>query len=114
MNNRLVFCLSIAFVFSFLGQSVFAGQQTGTIAYVAVKADGRTEFSMVGGAITESPPCVNYGYWFIKDEKSIGGKQQYAMLLTAFASGKTVKIVGANTCDRWVDGEDVEYMRVDK
>lgn len=48
--------------------------------------------------------------WMIDDENSEAGKKQFAMLLTAWASGLEVKIVGWNSCLRWSDGEYINYI----
>ncbi|WP_102796411.1 hypothetical protein [Bowmanella denitrificans] len=51
--------------------------------------------------------AVNTHYWVIKDENSTAGKSQFSMLMAAYAAGKTVRIIGNNTCTRWADGEDI-------
>lgn len=48
----------------------------------------------------------------IRDENSNVGKQQYSLLLTAYASAKPVEIVGMNSCKRWADGEDVNSIKI--
>lgn len=91
--------------------SAFAGQQTGQVTQVIVRAsDGLVHFYMNGTA-TAKPACAANPYWVIKDENSAIGKRQLAMLLMARESGKQVIVGGANTCTRWADGEDVEYIR---
>ena len=91
----------------------FAGKQTGKVDMVIVRAsDGLIYFTMSGGSKTESPPCATAGYWMIRDENSNVGKQQYSMILTAYASGKTITVVGANACSRWRDGEDVDFIQL--
>lgn len=92
---------------------VFAGTQTGKVETVIVRAsDGLVYFTLSGGSKTGSPSCATVGYWMIRDENSNVGKQQYSMILTAHASGKTVTVVGANACSRWKDGEDVDYIQL--
>jgi hypothetical protein len=88
-----------------------AGTQTGTVTDVIVRAsDGLIYFSL-NGTTTGSPNCaVGGGYWVIKDENSNSGKQQYAMLLAAHASGQKVGVAGLGTCTRWSNLEDVNYI----
>lgn len=91
----------------------FAGNQSGTINYVNVRySDGLIYFHIVGGAKVGSPSCATYDYWIIRDENSNAGKQQYAMLLAAQASGKVVTVHGLNSCARWGDGEDVNDIQI--
>lgn len=48
----------------------------------------------------------------IKDEKSLTGKQQLAVLMQAQATGQQVAISGGNTCSRWSDGEDINELSI--
>lgn len=90
-----------------------AGSQSGQVSYVNVRAsDGLVTFRIVGGAKTNAPTCATGDYWAIRDENSNTGKQQYAMLLAAQASGKVVTISGLNTCNRWGDAEDANYIQI--
>ncbi|MEN3157329.1 hypothetical protein ABC502_02980 [Alkalimonas sp. NCh-2] len=90
-----------------------AGEQTGTVNHLLVRAsDGLVYFYLEGSAKTNSPACARNDYWMIRDENSEVGKKQYAMLLAAQASGKRVKVVGLNTCQRWGDGEDVNFIQL--
>src|SRR5690606_14911600 len=88
-----------------------AGTQTGKVDNIIVRAsDGLIYFVVTGGSKVNSPDCARIGYWIIKDEHSNAEKQQYSMLLSAHASGKTIKVPGSNTCSRWPDGEDVDFI----
>jgi hypothetical protein len=88
-----------------------AGSQTGTIAALYVRAeDGLVYFVLNGPAIASGPACASHGYWILKDENSISGKRQYALLLAAQLSAKAITVNGFNTCTRWVDGEDVNQI----
>jgi hypothetical protein len=93
--------------------SASAGSQVGAVSSVIVRAsDGLTYFTIAGPAKSNSPTCATIGYWMIKDENSEVGKKQYAMLLTALASGRELTVSGMNTCTRWGDGEDVDWMQL--
>ena|SRR5688572_21149118 len=107
MNKLLLFVCALVPTLS------SAGTQTGTVSYVTVRAsDGLVFFRMVGGTKTGAPACATGDYWIIRDENSNAGKQQYTMLLAAQASGKVVNISGLNTCSRWINGEDVDYIQI--
>lgn len=89
----------------------FAGNQSGTITFLEVRAqDGLIHFALSGTAKENSPACATRGYWIIRDENSGTGKMQYAMLLLAQAAGKKVFVNGLNTCTRCGDGEDVNSI----
>lgn len=108
MKKAIFFTISL--LFSLLSH---AGEQTGTIQYLRVRAsDGLIYFALTGTAKTSSPACATRGYWMIRDEKSGAGKQQYAMLLAAQLTGKSVVVSGLNTCSRWPDGEDVNDIYI--
>ena len=92
---------------AFLPLVANAGTVEGTIDTVLVReSDGLTYF-MISGTATGKPACATNTYWMIRDENSEAGKKQFSMVLAAKMAGATVKVVGANTCTRWVDGEDV-------
>ena len=92
-----------------------AGSQTGTVKYIIVRdSDGLIYFALTGGAASNKPSCATIGYWMLKDENSTTGMMQYSMLLSAQASGLTLRVTGYNTCSRWGDGEDVNSIQIIK
>jgi hypothetical protein len=93
------------------GSPAWAGTQTGKVTTPITRADGLVYF-FVEGVASGKPACATIGYWMIKAEGTIGGKQQVATLIAAKVAGKTISVVGANTCTRWSDGEDVNELRV--
>ncbi|WP_372627600.1 hypothetical protein [Arsukibacterium sp.] len=104
--------LLVSVLFTF-GWPVSAGSQVGKVDYVIVRAsDGLVFFGLIDGVKSGSPACATNSYWMIRDENSEAGKKQYAMLLTAQASGRNIEVTGMNTCNRWSDGEDVNWLRL--
>jgi hypothetical protein len=87
-----------------------AGQQTGKVARIHVRASDGLIYMVLTGPRTGSPACAARDYWVIKNENSEAGKRQYAYLLTAQASNRAITVFGANTCARWYDGEDIEAI----
>ncbi len=67
---------------------------------------------MKDGEKIDSPACATISYWMIRDENSNSGKQQLSMLLAAHAAQRSISVHGMNTCNRWGDGEDVDYIRL--
>ena len=89
----------------------YAGQQTGTMTTLIVRASDGLVFFNLSGAYIDKPACAgNYDYWMITDENSNTGKQQLSLLMAARLSGATVTVHGNNTCNRWSDGEDVNVI----
>lgn len=93
--------------------SANAGSQVGKVTGLLVRAtDGLVYFEIEGGVASDKPACAARTYWIIRDENSEVGKKQYAMLLAAQASGRELAVRGMNTCDRWGDGEDVNWLQL--
>jgi hypothetical protein len=44
------------------------------------------------------------------DVKTPAGRAMYATILTAFTTGKKLKVIGNNSCDTWYDRETVYYL----
>ncbi|MEX2963363.1 hypothetical protein [Microbulbifer sp. TYP-18] len=103
---RKVFLLT-AMIISFGAQ---AGTQTGQISGVTVRASDGLHYFTMHGTTTDKPACATNTYWIIKDENSTAGKSQLSVVLTAYASGKTVAVTGSGECTRWGDGEDVNTI----
>ncbi|MFL7023521.1 hypothetical protein BCS58_04265 [Enterovibrio norvegicus] len=108
-NLKKLFLASLIFIPSL----TYAGSQTGKVGYIVVRAsDGLVYFTVRGEAAAGQPACATNTYWMIRDENSNSGKQQYSMILSAHASGKVVNVVGMDSCIRWGDGEDVNYIQI--
>ena len=110
MKNVALLILSV--FGALLSPACIAGSQTGTVAYVVVRASDGLIYFALNGTKAGSPSCATIPYWMIRDENSNSGKQQYALLIAAQASGKTVSVSGLNTCIRWGDGEDVDWIQL--
>jgi hypothetical protein len=92
----------------------FAGSQTGKVKWITVRwSDGLVYFQLEGSGFAK-PVCATQSYWIIKNENSIAGKQQHATLLAAKLTGQTISVDGWNQCTRWVDGEDVDSIRINE
>lgn len=89
-----------------------AGEQTGRITSLLVRASDGLVSVELEGTHSAKPACATYNYWMIKAESTTTGKQQYAALLGAKLSGKQVRLIGSNQCTRWGDGEDIDGLYV--
>jgi hypothetical protein len=93
--------------------SAHAGTVEGTISHLYQRSSDGLVILYVSGTASGRPTCAaSTVYWIVKDENSSAGKGHFAMLLAAKIAGKSVRIVGANTCVRWGDGEDINYVEV--
>lgn len=103
----------ISFFLMLVTLSVQAGWQEGQITKILVRQSDGLHYFFMSGTATNRPACAaGHTYWILKDENSIAGKSQLSMLLTAYASGKTVSVSGTDACTRWGDGEDVNVIQL--
>jgi hypothetical protein len=93
--------------------SAFGGSATGTITYLYQRASDNLIYVYVSGAVANRPACAaGTTYFMVRDENSATGKGQFATLLAAKVAGKAVTIEGLNTCVRWQDGEDINFILI--
>jgi hypothetical protein len=93
--------------------SVFAGSQTGQVTDLTVRASDGLVYLELSGTHADRPDCAaQHTYWMIKDEKSLTGKQQLALVMQAQATGQQVTITGTGACTRWIDGEDIDGVHL--
>lgn len=112
MNIRKAALATLAIAASLPG-GAWAGTVEGTISGLTQRASDGLIVVYISGTSSGRPACASSQvYWLIKDENSNVGKGQYAMLLGARLAGKTVRVVGSNTCTRWGDGEDINYVDI--
>jgi len=89
----------------------WASTQEGQVTQLMVRqSDGLHYFFMTGTRSTRPACAQNHTYWMIADENSVAGQAQYAMLLSALVSGRTIVANGTGRCDRWSDGEDLDTL----
>ena len=79
----------------------------GKIIRLQVRATDGLHFVVIDGPLAGRPSCATQSYYMIADEHSDAGKDQFAVLLSAYMSGRAVMIEGTGTCTRWSDGEDI-------
>jgi hypothetical protein len=113
LMNRLLSAALLGLLLALSTSAAQASEAGGRITYLLVRdADGVIYFE-VDGPRSAKPACAtNHNYFMIRDENSATGKRTYALLLSAFLSGRAVDVGGAGVCTRWPDGEDVSYVRL--
>ena len=98
----------------FAGNAI-ASTYTGKVSSIRVREeDGLVWVYLLGERTGNRPVCATSSYMMIKNENSPAGKRQLALLMMAQATNKTVLIEGANTCNRWGDGEDISMVSVER
>ena len=108
-KQAFFFCL----LFSAGLSPAIAGSQTGQVTDIYVRAHDGLVYIALSGTHANRPDCAaQHTYWMIRDEKSLTGKQQLALLMQAQATGQQVTISGSDTCSRWLDGEDIDEVRL--
>ncbi|WPO68378.1 hypothetical protein SDC64_05470 [Acinetobacter haemolyticus] len=105
--------VSFLILFSMI-EAVNASSVTGKVDRIIVRdSDGLVYVTFIGSR-TEKPTCATASYMVIKNEASSTGKQQLALLLLAQATNRTVTVAGYSACTRWKDGEDINYIILNK
>lgn len=61
------------------------------------------------GARTARPACATQDRWVINGTTD-GGKIIISTLLTAYAQGKQITVMGNGACGNWSDTETVDYI----
>ena len=90
---------------------VFAGGSQGLVTKPLANRTGLFMFS--AGVHNNKPACVttDLGTWAV-DAGTDGGKAIQAIVLTAYAQGKTLKVIGTGNCTVKTDREDISYVHV--
>lgn len=83
---------------------------SGKIGMLQSRASDGLQYVVIKGNSDAKPACAGNTYYMIKDEKSDSGKAQFAMLMSAYLSGKAVTVYGTGQCGRWSDGEDINAV----
>lgn len=89
----------------------WAGSQSGLVSYLYVRDSDGLIYVYLTGTPSGRPACAaSTAYWMVPNENSETGKKLFALLLAAKLAGQQVQIVGKNSCARWGDGEDIDYV----
>lgn len=112
-RNFIKTCMLIFLLYSGVTNiAIAAGNQTGQVVRIFVRQTDHVVLVDITGTPTNKPACAPYTYWIIKDETSVTGKQQLALLMLAKATGQTVNIAGTGDCTRFPSGEDIDVVIV--
>jgi len=106
MFKKIVFILSV----SIAASAQAGGSSTGRIVDQLIGNTGVAMFS--AGVHQSKPACSTVGDAWAFDVKTPAGAAMYSFLLSAYAQGKTINVVGTGNCDIWGDRESVAYLTV--
>lgn len=96
-----------------LSPACSAGEVIGTVKQVVVRNSDGLVYVLMYGTQSGRPTCAaGTDYWMIPNENSETGKKLYSLLMAAKLAERPVRIVGANTCTRWGDGEDINHIQL--
>lgn len=96
-----------------ISSSVEASASTtqGLVKFLYSRQSDSLNYVEINAAVSGRPACAaGTTYYIIRAESSDVGKSQFAMLMSAYLSRVPVRIYGAGTCVRWVDGEDIDAV----
>lgn len=105
INVGAFFFLATAFA-----APALAGDQTGKV--VLIGGDGCNPFVFtVSGTRTLQPACATDANWAIPSQPSDNAKGLLSLVMTAFASNKTITVHGNSGCDAtFPNREEVAYL----
>jgi hypothetical protein len=113
MRKRALMMICTAMVCLPFTRFAQAGTVTGPIENLIVRDSDGLVYVYISGPVAGRPSCAaGTSYWMVPNETSDSGKRLYAALLAARMSGRSVQITGKNTCTRWGDGEDINYVQL--
>lgn len=75
-----------------------ASEQTGPVSVLTVASSGAAGF-VLSGATTPKPACATEGVWVIPEAYPDKAKAILSVILTAYSTGRNVKVMGTGTCD---------------
>jgi hypothetical protein len=116
-KNIVIFWFFLRFSAALLSNSVIAGDVK-QIKIASIMSTQSVKYPSSGGAlflnlpagVTHESPCgdrSNYRYAIKGDDKML-----ISQALMAFASNRTVDIIGDGNCDAWADTEQVKFLVV--
>lgn len=98
-----------------MSPTAFAGSSSGQVVGLSVLGGPyNVVYFQIGqpGNHTNKPACSTWGEEWALSLNSEGGRAQYAMLLSALMSGKSVNVAGTNQCTAWGDRETPESITI--
>ena len=77
----------------------------GTVTAISVLPGGQFFFGLSGSE--SGKPACNTTNRYVVDTNTQGGRSTMSVVLSAYLSGKTLTVLGFQTCTIWSDSEDM-------
>lgn len=104
---------SIGLIMAAIPLSAYAGNQTGTVTMVSTDNNNGPYIFMLSGTHAAQASCATTdGYWVIPTNSNQNADRMVSTILTAFALGKSVTVIGTGTCPDNYPRELVNYIIV--
>lgn len=112
-NSNINFAAICLAAFSIAGVAHASSSASGVITGVTTTQSGAILFNQ-NGARTVAPNCQNPSYpnRYVINGATAQGQSQVSAMLTAYATGAQVVVVGTGACDVWGDTETVQYLSI--
>jgi len=102
----------VILAFSLPGYS-YAGEATAKITYLfSGPGFGTRLFIGIDAPVNSKPACSISSYSFSVDTSEPGAEVWVSMLMTAYSTGKPIRLEGKNSCNLWGSIEDLNYLRL--
>ncbi len=109
--KKLCYVITIAAALTFIATPASASSQgPGSVSYVHVMSNGIVMFLMTGtrGAVPTcaTPQPTRWAF----NGTTAAGQAKLSVLLTAYASGKSITVYGTGTCPDYSDTETLDWF----
>ena len=112
MNKFILAATLISIVAA--GPAAASSAGTGNISYISGMSNGALLFQ-TDGARTATPSCQapQVPTRFAIDASTVSGQAEASALLTAYALGKKIEVMGTGACSIWSDTETAQWVTID-
>lgn len=103
-------CILIAlFLLAMASRAWASSSGSGLVSGILMTS--QTAFFNHSGTRSTRPSCATIDRWAF-DSSTAGGQSLLATLLTAYATGRQISVLGTGTCSIWGDTETVAYIQI--
>ena len=103
------FSITLLSAIVFSSASVFASDSSGLIVGPLVQEG---IFMFAAGTHNKKPACSTVGDAWAFDANNSAGRSMQALIMLAYALGKSVTVIGSGDCKAWGDRERPAYVYV--
>jgi hypothetical protein len=92
------------------GASLAVGSSAGAVSQPLTLGSDPGVFIFTAGPHTSKPACSTVGNDWAVNLTTPAGRSQQALVMLAYAMGKSVGVAGKGVCDAWSDRETPGYL----